>query len=113
MSKKTIMTTSKAAEALGITPRRIQQLLKAGRIKGADKPGRDWIIPAFDGKPVIEPPTGRQVLERRLGADTWEPASIRGKKFSRAEHRKLKEGGTIETDEGVFRRVDWRERKKR
>jgi excisionase family DNA binding protein len=40
-----ILSTAEAATELGITVRRIQALLKAGRFVGAQKFGRDWMIP--------------------------------------------------------------------
>lgn len=38
-------TTVEAAEHWGLTPVRVRQLCQAGRIPGAQKVGRDWIIP--------------------------------------------------------------------
>jgi len=37
------ITTKEAALELGITPRRVQALIKSGRLP-AEKIGRDWII---------------------------------------------------------------------
>ncbi len=37
--------TIEAAHLLGICHQRVRQLLKAGRIKGAEKVGRFWQIP--------------------------------------------------------------------
>jgi excisionase family DNA binding protein len=39
-------TTAEAAARLGVTPGYLRQLLVAGRIPGAVKRGRDWLIPA-------------------------------------------------------------------
>lgn len=41
----TTLTAEQAAEILGVTPRRVRTLCRAGRIVGARKIGRDWIIP--------------------------------------------------------------------
>lgn len=46
------LTTIEAGQRLGITPARIRQLCQAGRIVGAQKVGRDWVIP---DPPQVEP----------------------------------------------------------
>jgi excisionase family DNA binding protein len=38
-----LITTKEAAKELGVTVRRVQALIKAGRLR-AQKMGRDWII---------------------------------------------------------------------
>ncbi|MEO1429203.1 MAG: DNA-binding protein [Cyanobacteria bacterium J06632_19] len=45
--------TKKAAELLNICVQRVRQLLKEGRIKGAEKVDRFWEIPLFNGKPRV------------------------------------------------------------
>lgn len=42
-----MLTTAQAAAALGVTVRRVQALVKAGRLP-AVKFGRDWLIKAED-----------------------------------------------------------------
>ncbi len=39
------ITTEEKAQQLGITRRRVLVLLKENRFEGAEKKGRDWIIP--------------------------------------------------------------------
>ena len=53
-----ILNTQQAAALLGITRRRVVALLKAGRIPGARKLGRDWIIPEDSLAAVAVRPTG-------------------------------------------------------
>ncbi len=48
-----IVTTKKAAGILGITGARLRVLLAQGRVEGAYKCGRMWLIPLFDGRPFI------------------------------------------------------------
>lgn len=48
---------AKAAHLLGICRQRVQQLLYAGRIKGAFKAGRFWKIPLYGKMPKIAPGT--------------------------------------------------------
>ncbi|NEO89478.1 MAG: helix-turn-helix domain-containing protein [Moorea sp. SIO3G5] len=45
--------TTEAASLLGITPRRLRQLLESGRVRGAYKSGKFWIIPLFNYLPQI------------------------------------------------------------
>jgi excisionase family DNA binding protein len=42
-----LITTKEAAKELGVTMRRVQALIKAGRLP-AQKMGRDWIIRMVD-----------------------------------------------------------------
>ena len=44
-------TATEAASRLGVTVRAIQKWAKEGKIKGAKKIGRDWLIPAGSVKP--------------------------------------------------------------
>jgi hypothetical protein len=39
------ITTAQAAEELGVTRGRVIQLCNQGRVEGAERIGRDWIIP--------------------------------------------------------------------
>lgn len=45
MARNRYLSTPEAAERLKIHPSRIRRLAAAGRIQGAQKIGRDWIIP--------------------------------------------------------------------
>ena len=57
MSKK-IITTKVAAEMLGVTVRRVQALIKDGRLQ-AEKLGRDWVVKESDIESVRERKVGR------------------------------------------------------
>ncbi len=48
-----IVTTKKAAGILGITGARLRVLLAQGRVEGAYKCDRMWLIPLFNGRPFI------------------------------------------------------------
>jgi excisionase family DNA binding protein len=52
------LTTKEAAERLGITPRRVQALIEAGRLP-AQKFGRDYMIKEADLKLVEDRKVGR------------------------------------------------------
>ena len=47
-----IMTASEAANLWGITPRRVQILCDKGKVQGAVRMGRTWIIPRGTPKPI-------------------------------------------------------------
>ena len=49
-----IVGTIQAAKTLNISTTRLRVLLKAGRVKGAYKTGKVWLMPLFNGYPIIE-----------------------------------------------------------
>ena len=61
---KTHVGTTEAAYMLGISDARVRRLLGQGRIQGATKQGRVWIIPLYDGMPVV-------IAGRRGPKGTW------------------------------------------
>ncbi len=61
--------TTEAAKLLGIIPRRLLDLLQKGRVVGAYKSGRCWIIPLFDGLPKIIP-------GKRGRTGTWKTTEV-------------------------------------
>ncbi len=46
------LTTVEMSERWNITPRRIGALCSEGRIEGAIKKGKTWLIPAYSQKPA-------------------------------------------------------------
>ena len=48
------ITVQEAADKWGITPRQVQILCKAGRIDGATRMSRIWIIPDRAEKPTAD-----------------------------------------------------------
>lgn len=48
-----IVGTTETAKILNISTGRLRMLLIKGRVQGAYKSGRMWLIPLIDGKPVI------------------------------------------------------------
>lgn len=64
-----MITAKQAAEKWGLTPRRVQGLSKEGKIQGAERWGRSWMIPADleyskDGSVVDLKPKGRPIPRR-------------------------------------------------
>ncbi|WP_413161486.1 DNA-binding protein [Capilliphycus salinus ALCB114379] len=49
-----VVGTTEAARILKISTARLRVLLSAGRVEGAYKTGKMWLIPLFKGKPIIE-----------------------------------------------------------
>ena len=47
-----IMSSKQAAEIWGITDRQVQSLCSQGKIEGASKLGRAWLIPKDAPKPL-------------------------------------------------------------
>jgi len=47
-----LMTTAEAAELWGISTRRVQILCDKGKVMGAVRMGRTWIIPRGTTKPI-------------------------------------------------------------
>ena len=64
MSNKTHVGSTEAAIMLGISDARVRRLLNQGRIQGATKEGRTWMIPLYNGMPVI-------IAGRRGPEGTW------------------------------------------
>lgn len=52
------MSVAQAAISWRISEPRVRQWLAAGRIKGATKLGRDWLIPARAARPTPKRPYG-------------------------------------------------------
>lgn len=52
-SDMSIVSTKEAASLLGVSQTRVRWLAANGRIKNARKIGNSWIIPLFDGMPII------------------------------------------------------------
>ena len=48
-----IVGTTEAAQILNISTARLRTLLISGRVQGAYKSGKMWLIPLFNGKPII------------------------------------------------------------
>ena len=49
-----IVGTSEAAKISNISSNRLRVLLVEGRVEGAYKTGKLWLIPLFNGRPIIE-----------------------------------------------------------
>lgn len=63
MSKK-LLTTKEAAETLGVTVRRVQAMIKDGRLQ-AEKLGRDYVVKESDLDAVRERKAGRPKTDKK------------------------------------------------
>lgn len=61
------MTVAQAAQAWTIAPSRVRQWLADGRIKGAQKLGGIWLIPAGAARPKAAKPGELQAAARQSG----------------------------------------------
>ena len=48
-----IVGTTEVAKILNVSSSRVRILLKQGRVEGAYKTGKMWLIPLFGGRPII------------------------------------------------------------
>ena len=78
-----IVGTTEAANILNISPARLRVLLIAGRVKGAYKTGRLWLIPLYNGKPHIE-------RRKRGPAPRWRNSRYPAKTVIHVNTNKLK-----------------------
>ena len=70
MDLNDLKTPEDLAIEWGLTSRRVQIMCKEGRIKGAVKKGRQWLIPAEVKRPELlnrgpKPKDKKQVLEKK------------------------------------------------
>lgn len=66
MFDKPTLTSAEAAERLGVSVRRMQEYLLDGRIQGAARRGRDWVIP--DPPRLLAAPRLSAGADKRLAA---------------------------------------------
>jgi excisionase family DNA binding protein len=69
-----LLTTRQAAKHLGISPRRVRALIKAGRLP-ATKHGSSWAIKENDLELVKERPTGRPPKGAPFHVEIQDPPS--------------------------------------
>lgn len=79
------ITVQQAAENWGVSLRRVQRYLKDGRIDGAARFGRAWMIPASAQKPE----DGRK-NNRRWPNRTEKPTAGQADKLKRAGGQRVK-----------------------
>jgi hypothetical protein len=94
------ITVSAAAAQLGVSVQRVRILLKRGRIAGAHKHGRDWIIPLpvrvlpgsrrCPGKIQLDEPPGGESIHRRGRSSLCRDHIKRDAVASRGDHDKVR-----------------------
>ena len=76
--------TTEAASFLEISSRRLRQLLQQGRVKGAYKSGKFWLIPLYNGMPQI-------IKAKRGQAGTWKTGKLPKKTIVHINSNKIKQ----------------------
>ena len=76
--------TTEAASFLEISSRRLRQLLQQGRVKGAYKSGKFWLIPLYNGMPQI-------IKAKRGQAGTWKTGKLQKKTIVHINSNKIKQ----------------------
>jgi hypothetical protein len=62
-----LVNTTQAASLLRVSPTRVRKLLKEGRIRGAYKLGKFWVIPLYKKMPVVTQGTRGPQPNRKSG----------------------------------------------
>lgn len=75
---------TEAASLLGVTPTRVRQFLKQGRIEGAEKINGRWVIPLYNGMPKITQGT-------RGPEGTWRKRPRRAETFIHVDQKALRQ----------------------
>ena len=90
-----IVTTTEAASILNVSPSRLRFLLASDRVKGAYKSGRTWLIPLFNGKPIITKGT-------RGPAPRWRNPRKPAKTVVHVNVKKIRDNQKYQTNEPVI-----------
>jgi hypothetical protein len=64
-----LMTTKEASELWGITTRRVQVLCDKGKVQGAVRMGRTWIIPKGTPKPIDGRTKAAKIVKVKINGD--------------------------------------------
>ncbi len=90
-----IVGTTQAAKILKISTARLRVLLISGRVEGAYKTGKMWLIPLFSGKPIIKKGT-------RGPAASWRNPKPPTKTIVHVNAHKIKENQKHQTKQPVI-----------
>ena len=90
-----IVGTTEAAKILNISTPRLRVLLIAGRVEGAYKTGRIWLIPLFNGKPII-------VKGSRGPAPRWRNPKKPAKTIIHVNSHKIRENNKYQQTQPVI-----------
>ena len=90
-----IVTTTVAAKILQISSSRLRILLAANRVEGAYKSGRIWLIPLFNGKPII-------TKGARGPSPRWSTPRTPAKTIVHVNVKKIKDNQKYQTNDPVI-----------
>ncbi|MEB3182243.1 MAG: DNA-binding protein [Nostocaceae cyanobacterium] len=92
-----IVGTTQAASLLDISCQRLRQLLKQGRVRGAEKVGRSWQIPLFNGMPRI-----KKLKKKKGPPSTWRKQLPNSDKIIHVNQNQLKHNRKYKTNDPVI-----------
>ncbi|GAB4529860.1 MAG: hypothetical protein Tsb0014_12120 [Pleurocapsa sp.] len=90
-----VVGTTEAAKILNISTARLRTLLISGRVQGAYKTGKLWLIPLFNGKPMIKKGT-------RGPKPSWRNPKVPATTIVHVNTHKIKENQKQQTKEPVI-----------
>ena len=90
-----IVGTTEVAQILKISTARLRVLLISGRVEGAYKTGKMWLIPLFGGKPIIK-------RGKRGPAPRWRNPRTPAKTIVHVNSHKIRENKKYQQKEPVI-----------
>ena len=90
-----IVGTTAAARILNISTARLRTLMLEGRVQGVYKSGRMWLIPLFNGKPIIKRKT-------RGPAPKWRNPRVAAKTIVHVNKNKIQQNKKHRKQEPVI-----------
>ena len=90
-----IVGTTEAAKILNISTARLRVLAIKGRVQGAYKTGKIWLIPLFNGKPII-------VRKKRGPAPRWSNPRVPAKTIVHVNKNKIQSNKKHQQYEAVI-----------
>ncbi len=97
-----IVGTTEAANILKISTTRLRVLLIAGRVEGAYKTGKIWLMPLFNGRPIIKRGT-------RGPAPRWRNPRTPAKTMIHVNSHKIKQNQKSQIKQPVITVKKWGE----
>ena len=98
-----IVGTAEAANILNISTTRLRVLLIAGRVEGAYKTGKIWLMPLFNGRPIIK-------RGKRGPAPRWRNPRMPAKTIIHVNSQKIRQNQKHQLTQPVITVKKWCDR---